>query len=113
VLVYDGGCGLCRRAAAVAVRIAGVELVDYHRPAQMRRVPGVGRAEAEESVVLVDQFGGKRHGYEAVTEVVCAGRRMAPLCWVMRSGPMRWIGPRAYRAISKRRHRLSRWVGWS
>jgi predicted DCC family thiol-disulfide oxidoreductase YuxK len=114
VLVYDGSCGLCRRAAAVAVRITRgqVDLVDYNRPAEMQRVPGVGRAEAEASVVLVNHAGDKQHGYDAVTALICMARWRFPLCWVLHTRPVRWIGYPIYREVSRRRHRVSRWLGW-
>lgn len=113
ILVYDGRCGLCRRAAVTAVRIARrqVDLVDYNQPAEMLRVPTVGRAEAEESVVLVDCTGRKQHGYDAIAAIICMPRWLSPLCWLMRTWLARRIGPRLYREFSKRRHRLSRWLG--
>lgn len=112
VLVYDGGCGLCRAAVVwIASRgpVEAIRAVDYHDAAAMALLP-VTYEEADRSVYLLSE--GVRHkGYRAVVEVLRLlprYRRWVPL---LRTWPLRVVGGAGYRAVSANRHWISRVLG--
>jgi predicted DCC family thiol-disulfide oxidoreductase YuxK len=111
VLIYDGGCGLCRRAARLSRRIAGhgrLTLLDVRDRSRVSRL-GVDPDDANEHVTL-HTARDDRTGYDAAAEVVCMRSRW--LCPLLLLWPVRLAGRLGYALVSPRRYQISRALGW-
>lgn len=114
VLVYDGACGFCRRAADAAVRLAGHErlrIADAHDPAELERLPGVTQRQALKEVALWRAGEPPEWGYDAVAGVLCMAPRTRLACPLLRFAPVRALGQVLYEMISQNRHRISKNLG--
>lgn len=109
VLLYDGECGLCRRAAAMVRawdRPGRVALVPSQRRDEVPGLPPLAAEPLTRALHLVDPAGIVWAGAEALQELL----RYLPGGWVVRwvfylpGAP--WLADRAYRWVAARRHRL-------
>jgi len=103
LVLYDGECGLCTRAAR------WVERHDRHGrtrcvPLQEAEPPpGTTRADLERELHVVDPSGKIFAGWPAVVEIA---RRLPALKWLpalARIPGVDWLGTRWYRRVASRR----------
>ncbi|RJL34002.1 thiol-disulfide oxidoreductase DCC family protein [Bailinhaonella thermotolerans] len=107
VLIYDGDCGICTRCVAFVERRmrTRAEITAW----QFADLAALGTtAERAEHEVLWAEPGGRVHGgAQAVARLLIdAGLPWAPLGWVARIPPFRWIAHGLYRLVADNRHRL-------
>ena len=104
-LIYDGGCGFCRRWVARVQRWDRqnrLECIPYQAPDLEARFPGVSRAECTQRIHLVDAQGVVHRGAAAGREVL----RRLPAGWLW-ALPFQlpgglWVAERVYRWITRR-----------
>jgi predicted DCC family thiol-disulfide oxidoreductase YuxK len=110
VLIFDGGCGFCTRAADWAAR-------GWSRPAQAQpwQVLGPERlaelglsvSQAQEAAWWVDENGRLFRGHRAVGKAMTAGkgwRRLAGVLILMPPGS--WAASGVYPVVARWRHRM-------
>lgn len=119
VVLYDGTCGFCTRAAEVALAVLP-HRVDWE-PSQTVNLEalGVSEAEAADSVRLVEPSGRVSHGSAALARLlVLSGPPWTLVGTVLMSPPVSVLGRAVYRIVAAVRHRLpgstpalDRWPG--
>ncbi|MGH7910089.1 MAG: thiol-disulfide oxidoreductase DCC family protein [Candidatus Dormibacteraceae bacterium] len=111
LLVYDGGCGFCRRCVRyLRERDLGdrIEPVSNLGPGVEQRT-GLTRVQLDRSVWVLDGKGGRATGAAAINQALRALR--GPYGWLGALGGAPGIAPLeqlAYDLIAPRRSRLSR-----
>jgi predicted DCC family thiol-disulfide oxidoreductase YuxK len=107
VLVYDGDCGFCTRAAAVARRLLppGCAVTPWHATDLVSL--GVTAARARREVLWVSRTGRVTGGARAVAEALrAAGGLWATLGIALRVPPLSWAAQGVYRLVAANRMRL-------
>ena len=107
VVLYDGGCGFCRRTVAL---LKSADLFDEILPvAGFAQDPRRGEYAAVTDEMLTRDLhvvDGNRvaHGYDAYVWIGGRIPLLWPLAWLMRCPPVSWIGRRLYRNVADSRH---------
>lgn len=108
-LIYDGGCGLCRRTVAVLRRLDVLGRIEYWNvhewPKVTARFPGLDRAACLDEMHVVTPGGRVRtgfHAYRAIAWGIPAAWPLLPLLYVP---GVPAAGRRVYAAVAARRHR--------
>ena len=111
VVIYDAGCGLCRRCVHMLARMDGRRRLAYlplQDPRIQTRYPDLSREELEQHVYVVEAAGRRHAGADAVKYLsrrIPALWSLAPLMHMPGTMPLwRWL----YDQVSKRRHNLDR-----
>ena len=112
VVLFDGGCPLCRRSARQLRAIDWLHrlrLVDgTNADARERIAPGLTEAAILIEMYVVDEHGSRSAGYEGYLQIA----RVVPLMWpfwiVGRLPGIRALGHLAYRTIAANRVRRGR-----
>ncbi len=104
MVIYDDGCGFCRRCVEVlkALDRRGGQRYEGLSNEEALRETGIRAEEAERELKLA--VGGEVYGgYDAIVEIVrtLPGGGLAGM--VMGLGPMRRLGRKMYRAVAARR----------
>ena len=110
ILIYDGSCGFCTRAAMWISHHSANRTIALRTsqeiPADQLRVLGLTQDQAIASVWWTDG-GSLLSGHAAISASLknCQGgwRRLGRL---LDTVPLRWIGPPIYRQIARHRHLL-------
>ncbi|MGY1591708.1 thiol-disulfide oxidoreductase DCC family protein [Geodermatophilus sp. SYSU D00708] len=107
VLVYDGDCGFCTRAAEVARRLLPPDAaVTPWQSADLASL-GVTPARARREVLWVSRTGRVAGGARAVAEALrAAGGPWAVLGVVLLVPPLSWAAAGVYRLVAANRMRL-------
>lgn len=109
VLVYDGGCGVCRRAMRWLHRRAGdrLELLPSDQLRNQRRLPQVDRDACDRAVQFVDQDQRVHQGAAAIVRALALVPGHGLPLYLYRFVPgARPLLERGYRAVADHRHRL-------
>ncbi len=114
VVLFDGGCPLCRRSARMLRTIdwlRGLECVDGTDAATRERVaPGLTEAAVLVEMYVVDKKGNRFGGYEGYLQIA----RVVPLMWPVgllgRLPGLRQAGRAVYRVIAAKRIRRGRCI---
>jgi predicted DCC family thiol-disulfide oxidoreductase YuxK len=109
VVLFDGGCPICRRTVRNLRRLDWLNRLQYAdatNPANRDRVaPGLSEAEAMQQMYVVDASGGRLGGYDAVVRIA----RELPLLWplqlVGKLPGIRQLGMAVYRLVAANRTR--------
>ena len=112
VVLFDGGCPLCRRSARYLRAIDWRRLVRFadgtDAAARERFAPGLTEAALLVEMHVVDEQGRRFTGYEGYLELA----RVIPLMWPLRLvgglPGIRQLGDALYRAIAGSRERRGR-----
>ncbi len=110
VMLYDGGCGICRRAGAWMAardRDARIELLPLQDATVPRRFPQFDRSALEASLHVVSADGRAWHGAAACAALVRALPGGWAWSWIFRLPGAEW----AYAQVAKRRARTGCEVG--
>ena len=109
VVLFDGDCGLCTRAAARLERWAApgaIEYVSFREPGALRRFPQVTAADCERALQLVLPGGRVFSGAEAVFRALATRVWLRPMLWVYLVPGIRQATDAVYRLIARNRMRL-------
>jgi predicted DCC family thiol-disulfide oxidoreductase YuxK len=109
VLLFDGDCRLCTRAASRLRRWAApgaVECVSFREPGVLERFPRVSAADCERSIQLVLADGGVVSGAEAVFRALATRGIFRPLLWAYLLPGVREAVDGAYRLLARNRMRF-------
>ncbi len=110
ILVYDGACPLCTRAADWVRRNARpdvVELFPCQSEERTARFPEISEAACMEAMQLVLPDGSIRSGERALPELFRLMRRWRWLAWLFSVPGIAWLSPFAYRWVARHRQALS------
>jgi predicted DCC family thiol-disulfide oxidoreductase YuxK len=109
VLLFDGACALCRRAAERLVRSlpGSTATCSFREVGVLRRFPRLDVAECESAIQLVREDGMVFAGAEALVQAL-RRRWFGPLLKAYYLGPVRRLADGAYAAVARRRFDLSR-----
>lgn len=105
VLLYDGACALCRRAASAVERAlppGAVAPRSFRAPGALAPFPALDEAGCARAVTLVRGDGRVFRGAEALVQAV----RRHPAGWVARAyylPGLRGLADRLYAAVARRR----------
>ncbi len=104
VLIYDGACGLCRRAAGRLLPSlpATTATTSFRDPGALSRFPGIDAARCEAALQFVRKDGVVFSGMEAAVEAL-RGRWFGPLLRAYYLPGIRPLLDAAYRAVARRR----------
>jgi predicted DCC family thiol-disulfide oxidoreductase YuxK len=112
VVLFDGGCPLCRRTVRQLKAIDwrhGLRFVDALNPEARERIaPGLTEAAVLVEMYVIDESGARFAGYEGYLQIA----RVVPLMWpfwlVGRLPGIRALGHFVYRTIAANRVRRGR-----
>jgi predicted DCC family thiol-disulfide oxidoreductase YuxK len=109
VILYDGACGLCRRAAGKLARSLPAETgtSSFRDPGALRRFPGLDSARCESALQLVRKDGIVFAGVEAVVQSL-RRRWYGPLLRAYYLPGIHVAADALYGAVARRRFRPSR-----
>lgn len=103
ILIYDGNCGFCGRAANVLVRVLGAQRITLLAGGDASRE----RFGVDASDAMYVVAGGQLHrGYWAFRRAFASSRLMRPLAVLMGLPPVAAAGERIYGWIAIRRSSL-------
>jgi predicted DCC family thiol-disulfide oxidoreductase YuxK len=104
VLLYDGACRLCRRAAAGLAHLLPAETAtsSFRDAGVLRRFPRLDVAAAESAIQLVRKDGMVFAGAEALVQAL-RGRWYGALLRLYYVPPLRRAADAAYGAVARRR----------
>ena len=106
-VVYDGGCGMCRRGVAVLKSLDWTNSLDCHNlrdwPEVSRRFPQLDQVACTKDMHAVDRMGVSFPGYYAYRVIAWRLPLIAPLAWVGYLPPVATLGHRVYRRIADHR----------
>lgn len=107
VVLYDGACALCRRAAGSLARSLPVETAtsSFREPGALRRFPGLDSTRCSSALQLVRKDGVVFSGVEAVVQAL-RGRWYGPLLRAYYLPVIRRLADAAYRGVARRRRHL-------
>ncbi|MBX3404966.1 MAG: DUF393 domain-containing protein [Phycisphaeraceae bacterium] len=109
VVLFDGNCGLCTRAAARLKRWAApdaIECVSFREPGVLERFPQVSAAACEQAMQLVLPDGRVVSGAEVVFRALATRGLFRPLLWAYRLPGARHAIDATYRLIARNRMRF-------
>ena len=111
MIVYDGGCHLCRRAAGRLARSLPAETgtSSFRDPGALGRFPGLDAARCEAALQLVRKDGTIFSGVEAVVQSL-RGRWFGTLLRAYYLPGIRPVADALYRAIARRREHPVAWA---
>jgi len=108
-VLYDGGCGLCRRSREMLERIDGkrrLRFVDIHDPeGAARGFPELRWEDLMEEMHVVDPYGGVTRGFDAFRTITGALPALWALFPLLHLPGVPAIGRRVYRWVAERRGR--------
>lgn len=108
-VIWDGQCGICRRAAAVLAALdfgLGLRFLDFRRFAPVaRRHPSLTPEACEHDLHLVDARGRVLRGFEAYRRIARRLPLCLPLVPFLHLPPVAAIGRRVYRFVADHRRR--------
>ncbi|MFT4083534.1 MAG: DCC1-like thiol-disulfide oxidoreductase family protein [Nocardioides sp.] len=110
LLVYDGGCGFCTRAAGWAHRLDATAVVRPWQELDLARL-GLTETEVTAAAWYVDEVDGRlrrRRGHQAIAAVLASSSRrtVRVLGRVLSTRAMSGPGRAAYAVVARIRHRL-------
>jgi predicted DCC family thiol-disulfide oxidoreductase YuxK len=107
VVLYDGACSFCRRAAGTLARSLPPEAAtsSFRDPGALRRFPGLDATRCASALQLVRKDGVVFSGVEAVVQAL-RGRWYGPLLRAYYLPGVRPLADAAYRAVARRRQHL-------
>ncbi len=111
VLLYDGDCALCTRAASRLRRWGApgsVEVVSFRSSGVLDRFPQVSAAACERAMQLILPDGRVISGAEAGFRILATRRWLRPLLWIYHVPGVRQAIDAAYRVIARNRMRFGR-----
>ncbi len=109
VVLFDGGCPLCRRTVRLLSRLdwfGRLTFADATDDAlRQRYAPGLSREVALTEMYVVDTTSARTAGFDGYLQL----SRALPILWVPRwiglLPPVTWLGRRIYRQVAARRAR--------
>jgi predicted DCC family thiol-disulfide oxidoreductase YuxK len=109
VVLFDGGCPMCRRTVRTLQRLdwlGRLQFADATNPANRERVaPGLGESEAMQQMYVVDPEGRRYGGYDAQLRLAQELPPLWPLRLVGGLPGIRQIGAAVYRHVAANRER--------
>lgn len=111
VVLFDGDCGLCTRAAVRLKRWAApgaIEFVSFREPGVLEQFPQVSAADCDRALQLVLPGGRVFSGAEAAFRVLATRAWLKPMLWVYLVPGIRQGIDAAYRLIARNRMRFGR-----
>jgi len=110
ILIYDGSCGFCTRAAMWLSRHTGDNPIELRASQEMNAdqfcALGLTQDQAKVSVWWIDE-NRLLNGHRAISAALKSCRRgWRRLGQLIDAPPFRWIGPPIYRQIARNRHLL-------
>lgn len=109
LVLYDGHCRFCEaqsRKLAGWMRPGSVERVDFQRPGELDRFPGLTWDACMEKMHLVTPMGQVFVGAEAICRALATIPILGQLAWLYYLPGVRRIFDRVYAMIAARRYRL-------
>jgi len=108
VLLYDGHCPLCRRAAVRFARLGGadVRLESFQEPGVLERYPDLSREQCMREMQLVHDDGRVEGGADAVRTILARAPAFRWLAVLLGAPGLRSLSRRGYGAIARNRYRL-------
>jgi predicted DCC family thiol-disulfide oxidoreductase YuxK len=108
-VLYDGGCGLCRRSRRALERLdrAGrLRFVDVHDPAEARRLfPQLRWEDLMDQMHVVDPAGRVTRGFYAFRTLASVLPALWPVWPLLHLPPVPLVGRRVYRWVARTRGR--------
>ena len=110
ILIYDGSCGFCTRAAMWLSRHAADNQIELRTSQEMKAdqfcALGLTQDQAKVSVWWIDE-NRLVNGHGAISAALKSCRQgWRQLGQLIDTAPSRWIGPLIYRQIARNRHLL-------
>lgn len=109
-IVFDGGCGICLRAARFVARRNmrhTLTFISYHQPDFPDKMPHISKAQAEKSIWVL-RNNQKFHKIGALSMILRELRFPWPIVgWVLIIPVIRQSASGIYSLIAKNRHRIS------
>lgn len=106
-LLFDGGCGFCRRSLAVLRRFdpyGRIETIDANDSAAVRaRFPSLPDLDLDRAMFAIDARGRIFRGFDAFRAALWSCPLLAPLAWTWYVPGVRSIGSRLYDWIARHR----------
>jgi predicted DCC family thiol-disulfide oxidoreductase YuxK len=109
VVLYDGQCKLCTRAArrlTSLARAAAVEAVDFQEPGALARFPGLTHEACMQAMYLVAPDGRLFRGVEAAVRAVATRPLLGILASTYYLPGVRQLCDRLYAWVAANRYRL-------
>jgi predicted DCC family thiol-disulfide oxidoreductase YuxK len=108
VLLYDGACAFCRRAAGTLARSLPHETAtsSFRDPGALGRFPGLDATRCESALQLVRKDGAVFSGVEALVQSL-RRRWYGPLLRAYYLPGLRSLADAIYRAVARRRRHLA------
>jgi predicted DCC family thiol-disulfide oxidoreductase YuxK len=109
VVLFDGGCPVCRRTVRTLRRIDWLDRLRFAdataEEIRHRIAPGLTEAEVMQQMYVVERGGRQFAGYDAQIRIAREVPLLWPLFLVGRLPGIRQIGAAVYRRIAARRRR--------
>lgn len=106
-VVFDGACGLCRRAAATLDGLDFARVLDFHDlrnwEATSAAFPQLDREACIRDMHTVSRRGEARAGYAAYQALAWRLPLTLPFAWILYLPPVAAVGRRVYRRVADRR----------
>lgn len=109
VVVYDGGCGMCKGNVKWLARLdwLGVfEAMPYQDPRMYDLFPRLDPKRCEQEMHLAFPDGRVFAGADALRQVLLRLPAAAPLGLILSIPPLPWVLRRLYPVLARNRHRL-------
>jgi len=112
VVLFDGGCPMCRGTVRVLRRLDWLQRLAYADVTQpgvlARHAPGLSDADALLEMYVVDQQGRRFAGFEGYLRIALVVPVMWPLALLGRVRGFRQLGHKVYRMVAANRARHGR-----
>ncbi|HYO25106.1 MAG TPA: DUF393 domain-containing protein [Lacipirellulaceae bacterium] len=114
IVVFDGHCGFCRAQVNRLLRWdaeGGLAYLSLHDAEVARRWPDIDRERLLREMLVVDRYGERHWGPEAIGHLA---RRLPRLWWaaaVFRIPGAMFVWRRIYRWVARNRYRISAKLG--
>lgn len=108
LVIYDGGCGFCKKWIERWRRITG-DSVEYRSSAEIGALfPEIPASEFDRAVQLIRLDGSRCSGAEAVLEITAPHNRAVHLLWLayQRNTPIRSALEATYRFVAAHRSKI-------
>jgi predicted DCC family thiol-disulfide oxidoreductase YuxK len=108
-LVYDGNCGVCKKAVRAIARWDRrheVELLPSQDPCVSARFPWIPPQAYAEAMQLIGPGGGTTQGADAIEELLRILPRGWMLGWIFKLPLVGWLADKLYRWFARNRYRF-------
>lgn len=109
-VIYDGGCGFCRRVIRLLKRFDRdglLTLHDLNDPALLQAFPSLPKGQLDLEMAVVDQNGEIRWGFFAVRQILQRLPPLWPLLALFYFPGASIVGPRLYAFVARHRKHLA------